>query len=357
MVLKHVMDVYNILDTPAIDISEVIRFLLEYGVAEEEIETRRVGGDLGETEFIKIKITGTEGKSRGGTIPTLGIIGTLGGIGARPEKIGLVSDAEGAVAALSAAAKLAEMRSRGDKLKNDVILTTHLCPDAPTIPHEPVVFMGSPVDLEILTQHEVDENMDAILSIDTTRGNRVVNHRGFAISPTIKDGYILRISEDLLDIMQHVTGRLPVVFPVTIQDITPYGNGLFHLNAILQPSSRTSAPVVGVALVSEVPVPGCATGANQVQDLEAAVRFCVEVAKAYCVMIWPFSSNSTSSAGRMVRLFVGGSSAIVAMTSTTKPVPSSMRRSGAGSKITPSSCQQFSPRHQAGLGTGMRSPS
>jgi hypothetical protein len=281
MVLKQVMAVYDILDTPVIDISEIKKFLMEKGVEEEEIETQRVRGDRGETEFIKILIRGTEGKSKAGTAPTLGIIGTLGGIGARPEQIGLVSDAEGAVAALSCAAKLAEMRKRGDKLKNDVILTTHLCPDAPTIPHEPVVFMGSPVSLDTMTQHEVDEDMEAILSIDTTRGNRVINRRGFAISPTVKDGYILRVSEDLLDIMQHVTGRLPVVFPVTIQDITPYGNGLFHLNAILQPSTRTSAPVVGVALVSEVPVPGCATGANQIQDLEAAVRFAVEAAKAW----------------------------------------------------------------------------
>ncbi|MGD2295282.1 MAG: DUF1177 domain-containing protein [Candidatus Aminicenantes bacterium] len=281
MVLKHVLTVYDLLETPSIDIRKIRQYLTSHGVEDSEIETEKVRGDKGETEFLKIKIEGTEGKSRGGKTPTLGIIGTLGGIGARPEQIGLVSDAEGAVAALSCAAKIAEMRKRGDAIRNDIIFTTHLCPNAPTIPHEPVVFMGSPVSLDTMTQHEVDSRMEAILSIDTTRGNRVINHRGFAISPTVKDGYILRISEDLLDIMQHVTGKLPAVFPVTIQDITPYGNGLFHLNAIMQPASRTSAPVVGVAITSEVPVPGCATGANQVQDLEAAVRFAVEVAKAW----------------------------------------------------------------------------
>jgi hypothetical protein len=123
--------------------------------------------------------------------------------------------------------------------------------------------------------------MEAILSIDTTKGNRVINQKGFAISPTVKDGYILRVSEDLMDIMQNVTGKLPVVFPVTIQDITPYGNDLFHLNAILQPATGTHVPVVGVAITTEVPVPGCATGANHCMDIEAAVRFIVDVAKSF----------------------------------------------------------------------------
>jgi hypothetical protein len=103
----------------------------------------------------------------------------------------------------------------------------------------------------------------------------------FLISPTVKDGYILRVSEDLLDIMQQVTGRLPVVFPVTTQDITPYGNKLYHLNSILQPATATSAHVVGVAIAAETAVPGCATGASQAVDIEASVRFAVEVAKAF----------------------------------------------------------------------------
>ncbi len=123
--------------------------------------------------------------------------------------------------------------------------------------------------------------MDAVLSIDTTKGNRVVNHRGFALSPTVKEGYILRVSEDLLGIMSITTGRLPVTYPITTQDITPYGNGVYHLNSILQPATATDAPVVGVAITAETAVPGCATGASHVTDIEEAVRFAVEVAKAF----------------------------------------------------------------------------
>jgi len=210
---------------------------------------------------VKITIRGKEGILTGGKeggsntdhVPTLGILGRLGGIGARPHKIGLVSDADGAITALAAAAKIAVMRKKGDILKGDVVVATHLCPSSPIIPHEPVPFMDSPVSLET----------------------------GFAISPTLKDGYILRVSEDLLDIMQIVTGKLPVVFPITTQDITPYGNEIYHLNSIMQPATATGAPVVGVAITTEVPVPGCATGANHTIDIEMAVRFVVEVAKAY----------------------------------------------------------------------------
>jgi len=170
---------------------------------------------------------------------------------------------------------------RGDRLPGDVIVATHVCPDAPPIPHEPVPFMGSPVDMGTMNRLEVDPAMDAILAIDTTKGNRVVNHRGIAISPTVRQGWILRVSEDLLDVLQRVTGRLPVVFPVTTQDITPYGNGIYHLNSILQPATATTAPVVGVAITAEVAVPGSGTGASHEADIELAARFAVEVAKSF----------------------------------------------------------------------------
>ena len=209
------------------------------------------------------------------------MVGRLGGLGARPEMTGFVSDGDGALTALSVAAKVLEMNSRGDYLNGDLYVCTHVCPDAPTMPHKPVPFMGSPVDMAVMNEMEVYEEMDAVLSIDTTRGNRIINHCGFAISPTVKEGYILRISEDLLDIMQITTGKKPYTFAVTVQDITPYGNGLYHLNSILQPSTATSAPVVGVAITTETVVPGCATGATHVVDVEAAARFALEVAKSF----------------------------------------------------------------------------
>ncbi len=104
---------------------------------------------------------------------------------------------------------------------------------------------------------------------------------GFAISPTVKDGCILAVSDDLVDTMIRVTGKMPAVFALAQQDITPYGNGLHHLNSILQPATATHAPVVGVAITVEQAVAGCATGASHGNDVESAARYAVEVAKYY----------------------------------------------------------------------------
>lgn len=279
MTMKQTLEIMELLDSPVASGAEVCKLLKERGVV--DVSSTTVEGPRGQTEFVTVRIPGTEGKQAGGSARSLGIIGRLGGIGARPEMIGLVSDADGALAAMSAALKLADMAARGDRLPGDVVITTHICPNAPTRPHNPVPFMGSPVDSAICNQHEVTSDMDAALSIDTTRGNRLLNAKGIAITPTVKEGYILRVSDGLLDVLSWVTGKLPLVFPITTQDITPYVNGLYHINSIMQPCVITDIPVVGVALTAEVAVPGCATGASQAADIEAAARFAIEVAKQY----------------------------------------------------------------------------
>lgn len=281
MLLREIMDIIELIEGPDAGWKEIKNYFLARGATADNISLEEVSGEEGKTLFVKVMIPGLKGRRAGGEAPTLGVIGRLGGIGARPYRIGLVSDADGAIAALAAAAYLAKIRHKGDVLMGDVIVSTHLSPASPVVPHDPVPFMGSPVSMQVMNRYEVDPAMEAILSIDTTRGNRVINQRGFAISPTVKEGYILRVSEDLLTIMEIVTGKPAVVFPITTQDITPYGNGVYHLNSILQPSTATSAPVVGVAITSEIPVPGAATGATQVMDLDEAARFVVEVAKAY----------------------------------------------------------------------------
>jgi hypothetical protein len=278
MALKQVLEAYELLDSAKVRGRDVVEFLSGRGI---EATSARVEAKNGATDFVCAVAPGVQGRRQAGRAPTLGIIGCLGGIGARPEAIGLVSDADGAVTALACALKLADMAKAGDLLPGDVLITTHICPDAPVIPHEPVPFMGAPVDSVTLNRHNVSPDMDAILSVDTTRGNRVVNRSGFAITATVKEGYILKVSPDLLRIMSSSTGRAPSVVAITTQDITPYGNGVDHINSIMQPATATSAPVVGVALTSEVTVPGCATGASQIVDIEMAVRFCLEVAKAF----------------------------------------------------------------------------
>ncbi|MBR8742121.1 DUF1177 domain-containing protein [Nocardiopsis sp. MG754419] len=278
---SHVIETYDLLDTPAADGATAAAYLRRHGADDGEVHVETVAGSGGSTDFLRVTIPGTDGATVGGSAPTLGILGRLGGLGARPEQIGFVSDGDGALTAVSAAAKLLDMRRRGDTLPGDVVLATHIDPDAPTQPHDPVPFMGSVVDQDVSNEHEVLPAMDAILSVDTTKGNRVCNHHGIAITPTVVDGWIVRVPETLLDIVSRTTGRPPVVMPLTMQDITPYGNGVYHVNSILQPSTATSAPVVGVAIVTETAVAGSATGATDLRSVETAVRFVIEAAKDY----------------------------------------------------------------------------
>lgn len=279
MSLKYTMEVMELVDDANINGQMIVDLFKDFEHVEASYQT--VEGEQGSTDFVKIHIKGTHGKSAGGDAPTLGVVGRLGGLGARPTRIGLVSDGDGAVAAIATALKLANMSAKGDHLPGDVYVTTHVCPNAPTEPHEPVEFMGSPVDILTMNHYEVLPEMDAILSIDTTKGNKVFNHRGFAISPTVKSGYILKFSDDLVRIMEMTTGDLPVTFAVTTQDITPYGNGVYHINSILQPAVATDAPVVGVAIVAKTAVPGSGTGASHEVDIAEVVRFSIEVAKEF----------------------------------------------------------------------------
>ncbi len=278
MAWTQTLEAWDLLDSARASGDRVAAVLRARGA---ECRVTTIAGERGSTDFIRAVFPGLSGRSAGGEARTLGIIGRLGGIGARPDRIGLVSDADGAITAIACALKMADMRTTGDRLPGDVIVATHVCPRAfiqqtPTVP-----MMMSPVDIATMNAHEVDPAMEAILSIDTTRGNRVVNHKGIAISLPVKEGYILRAMDAMLDLYQWVTGIPPVIVPLATQDITPYGTGLRHINSILQPSTATAAPVVGVALTSEVPVPGSATGASQAGDIEMAVRFCLEIAKAY----------------------------------------------------------------------------
>ncbi|WP_156291852.1 DUF1177 domain-containing protein [Oceanobacillus salinisoli] len=280
MSFKHVMELYELMDSIHVTGEDVSNYLNQIN-GDGEVSVETVKGEKGTTDFVKVSIPGVNGKSKGGNAPTLGIIGRLGGIGARPEMKGFVSDGDGALSAMSAAAKLLDMTRKGDSLEGDVILTTHICPTAPTLPHDPVPFMNSPVDILTMNHHEVTQEMDAILSIDTTKGNLITNHKGFALTPTVKEGYILKVSDDLLHTYTQSTGTLPVTMPITTQDITPYGNDVYHVNSILQPAVATASPVVGVAITTQTAVAGCGTGATHLTDIEQVVRFVIEVAKVY----------------------------------------------------------------------------
>jgi len=279
--LKQLLEIVDFLDNPKVDGEQVKGFFTNKELPHMKINVERIEGKKGSTDFISILIQGVKGKYAGGTSPSLGIIGRLGGIGARPECIGLVSDADGAIVSLAAAYKIAEMMKRGDFIEGDVIVKTHICPNAPTRLYKPAPMMDSPVDIFTLLKKEAEGQIDAILSVDATKANWVIKHDGFAITPTVKEGWILKVSPDLIDIYIRVTGQPPAVVPITMQDIIPYTTPVYHINSMMQPWIYAKAPVVGVAITTSMVVPGSATGATNIFHLEQATRFIVEVAKDF----------------------------------------------------------------------------
>ena len=272
--MKQVLEAFELLSSPSVTGHQVAELLRSRGPVEVEVE--HVVGETADTDFVSCHVPGADPQR-----PALGIIGRLGGLGARPQAVGLVSDADGGIVAVAAALKLADMARQGDVLAGPVRIHTHICPSAATRPGSPVPMMRSPLPAAEMMRREVHPLMAAILSVDTTRGNRLVNQRGVAITPVVREGWVLPIPDQILDVLGWVSGQLPVTLPLTTQDITPQENGLPHINSIMQPSVVGTAPVIGVALTSQTVVPGCATGVSNAADIDVATRFCIEVAKRF----------------------------------------------------------------------------
>ncbi|MGO2138886.1 MAG: DUF1177 domain-containing protein [Leucobacter sp.] len=286
MSLREILEVSDQMDDPRLSGERIAELLRSAGAPGCEITVTSVPYEAPEDtsqlcDFVKVVIPGEQGKVAGGDAPTLGLVGRLGAQQAQPERIGYVSDADGSIVAIAAALRLLRLVAAGAKLRGDIIATTHIATHVSITPREPVDFMGSPVSSERMNEFEVDDRMDAILSFDTSKGNRLINHRGVAISPTVKAGYLLPVSPGLVTALEYATGEPARTFPLAQQDITPYGNGYRHFNSIMQPTIATAAPVVGVALTARAVVPGSSTGASYEGPLLDATRFAVEVAKSY----------------------------------------------------------------------------
>lgn len=276
--LKYILESMEFMDNAELSPEQIEKKLGELGV---EYVVEHLEGEKGETTLLKACIPGTEIAEENVKTRTLGIIGTLAGVGVRPKRPGLVSDADGAIIALACIMKLKEMQRRGDSLPSDVILATHIAPSTSVRPRDPVNFVEFPADLYKILDFCVDDRMDAILSVDSTKGNRITNWSNVVITPPVKEGWILKIPDEVLDIYERVCGRSPCIVPVTTQDLTPYGNNIHHLNIIVQPWLQTDAPVLGVGTTAQIPVAGTVTGANYPFELTQATRFCIEIAKYY----------------------------------------------------------------------------
>ena len=162
MSLQQALEIYHLFDRGDVNgaaVQKVFAPFAEHGV---EVSVNTVTEES-RADFVRILIKGKSGKSAGGKAPTLGLIGRNGAVGARPNRLGQVSDADGAVTVIATALKLAQMASWGDRVEGDVIVTTHISVDASITPREPVDFMGMPVRSATMNQYEVDPAMDALL--------------------------------------------------------------------------------------------------------------------------------------------------------------------------------------------------
>lgn len=102
MLIKQVIEAFDILDSSTVSGADVVSYLKSICPDADAYTYRLEGTDEKSgksTDMVKVKIPGSCGKSRGGDAPTIGLLGRLGGIGARPERVGFVSDGDGALAA------------------------------------------------------------------------------------------------------------------------------------------------------------------------------------------------------------------------------------------------------------------
>ena len=119
---KQCIEMYEILDSAYVNGQQLVELLRARGADNVEMETL-VQGER-HTDFLRIVIAGESGKNRGLTSPTISLIGRLGGLGARPDAVGFVSDGDGALCVLSVALKLLAMIKQGDRLQGDVVIST-----------------------------------------------------------------------------------------------------------------------------------------------------------------------------------------------------------------------------------------
>lgn len=82
MLIKQIIDVYDLLDDSRVDGRTVVDYLRTID-PEVNAETYPLTGPRGTTHMLKVRIPGSDGKSSGGNTPTLGILGRLGWAGSQ----------------------------------------------------------------------------------------------------------------------------------------------------------------------------------------------------------------------------------------------------------------------------------
>ena len=123
MSFKATLDAFTLLDSAKVTGDDVVAALKALGA--ENVTSTTIQGPRGSTDFVKIVIPGSKGRSSGGDAPTLGVIGRLGGIGRAPDdrvRLRRRRRRRGRGRRHEAC----PMAADGDVLPGDVICATHL---------------------------------------------------------------------------------------------------------------------------------------------------------------------------------------------------------------------------------------
>ncbi len=268
MAREQIIEIVDLLDQPDVDAEDVRAFFGSRGYDAVEIETTETESGL--VDFLSFEFHG----SNGGESPTTGIVGLSEMDLIECKQKGISSYECGVLATLSAALVLVDMGEDESNLYGNVLLKTEMV--------RPKLDAGKVwLAVESRCERLVDPTMDFVLSLGTVRDSRTNNSAGVAFSPTIKDGWVLPVSEDLVSIKNEVASCPTAVLPVTTQDITPYANELYHLSCVTQPATVTDAPVVAIAFTSGTRVAGKDISPVSAEEIDTAVRFVLEATKAY----------------------------------------------------------------------------
>ena len=188
----------------------------------------------------------------------------------------IASDADGIICALVVAAELLKMTGNGLSLNKSITISTHIRYAANDMD------ISDDLDVLISQQQTTGRMFDGILTVRALKDNSRTNFRGFGISPTVKEGWILPMSGDLFRLAGETSGELPQMLPITMYDITRGNNNVpLRANNLLTPNIFTDKPVVGIGISTQTKPPRQRANASHFVDIEETVRFIVEAALAY----------------------------------------------------------------------------
>lgn len=269
--LKQGIEVLDLLTSAEVNGTMLVEYLNSLGSCEAQVEC--VCGLNGSYKTLKVTITGTDGAISGGGSPTLGFVGQVGDQASSQSKNERIPDYIGTSIVLLTATKILQMNKSGNALRGDVILSAQISSNTATSEN-------TTLQKEVPTHTEVSQFMDAVISIGSYKREKVGYHKGIAISPTVKEGYILKLSDDLWALAKKNTDVLPISLPLSQQDIIPRETGLPQAHTILQPSRATSAPVVGIGIQNEK-ASGQGLETCFSERIESTGRFLATVATAF----------------------------------------------------------------------------